>query len=125
ATNSCLRLLELCNDELNELSAYHLASLAVRQVVDEHDVLGNLVDGEPLAAVRLHVIGRHLRAGHDRHAHTLPHLGVGNAGCRDVDDAWMLAQDGLDLDRPELLAATVDRVGESTARVDVALSVLP
>ena len=110
-------------DQLDELSTHDLARLAVRQALDEHDVLGDLVDREALLAVRLHVTDRHGRGRHDGHAHPLAHLRVGNAGRGDVGDGRMVAQHGFDLDRAELLPTAVDRVRESATRVDVAIGV--
>ena len=75
-------------DHLDELSTHDLAGLAVGQAVDEHDVLGNLVDGQALLAVRPHS-SRHRGRGHDGDAHTLAHLRVGNPGGGDVGDGGM------------------------------------
>src|SRR6516165_4596824 len=99
--------LELRLEHFHESPTDDLAGLAVGQVVDEHDVLRGLVDRETLAAVRLHLVRGKRVAHNDRDADALAHFGVRNAGSGDVDDCMVVAQHRLDLDRAELLAASV------------------
>src|SRR6202035_296147 len=91
----------------------------------EEDLLGNLVWGEPLGAVRAEVLALKLDAGprHDDRRHGLSPLRVGSAQDGRLEHARVSLEHGLHLDRRDVLAAADDRVRLAAGDVQVSVGV--
>ena len=108
-----------------QLAFEQLARTGAREFRHEGHRAGTLVPGQVITGVPDHVrLGqRRPGRGHDGGMHLLTPFVRGDAEDRDVENARMLFQGGLDLGRVDVHAAGDDHVGLAVADVVVALVV--
>src|SRR5690606_644115 len=101
--------------------AENLAGGRLGDLVDEDDLLGALVAGQPGLAVGDEVVLLHRAAGgdDDERLHRLPRVGVGHADHGGLLDAGVLEEDLLDLGGEHVEAGHDDEVLDPVDKVEV------
>ena len=102
----------MVGESLAQCPLGEFADARLRDLVDEHDIVGDLPAGQMLAQERQHLVAAQLfpRAHHDACKRTLHPLRMRNSDHRRLGDLRVSHDQVLDFDRADPLTARLDQI---------------